>query len=75
MKRTLKIIFLVWLGAVLTGLAMPVAYAHRGYSAIGGEFTLVLLPLLVANIADTVKEMFGIKEKSLMCGAHKTLDK
>lgn len=46
---------------ILFALAKPLAYEFRGYKAIGGEYALLLLPLLwfaaERTIRDTIKNI------------------
>lgn len=46
---------------ILFALAKPLAYEFRGYKAIGGEYALLLLPLLwfaaERTIRDTIKDV------------------
>lgn len=55
MRRTL---FLIALGAVLTGICIPAAYIQRGYAAFGGEYLMLVLPMALDLLRQEVKAIF-----------------
>ena len=54
--RKFVYIVLVVVGIVLTVWAARYAYADRGYFAVGGEYSFLLLPLFGAAIEDILDE-------------------
>ena len=60
MKKT---ILLIILGILLVAAARPMAMAERGYSAIGGEYFLLIAPLLIDEIITTIKDSLGCFEE------------
>lgn len=59
MKKT---IILLILGILLVAAARPLALAERGYSAIGGEYFLIIAPFLLDEIIITAKGILGFEE-------------
>jgi len=58
MKREVQLIIL---GILLVLLARPLAMAERGYSAIGGEYFLIVAPWLIDEIITSIKGFFGFE--------------
>lgn len=58
MRTAAKYIFLTAAGIVLFKIGSAYAYAERGYSAVGGEYFLLMLPLFYAMIANTAKSIW-----------------
>lgn len=56
MKKTISLLLL---GGLLAGLAIPAAYRQRGYFAFGGEYMLIIAPLLADELWRTLKDMFA----------------
>lgn len=67
MKRLLKKYWLYivagGIGLVLTPFAIHSAYVSRGYFAIGGEYLVLPLALLIAWLVDSVKETLDETKK------------
>lgn len=58
-KRALQI--LKWLAIIAAGILLfllgkRVAYIERGYKAVGGEYLLLLLPLLWLAVEQVIKD-------------------
>lgn len=53
---------IIW-GLLLVSFAIPIAQRQRGYSAFGGEYLLMILPLITDELFSTVKGM--LKNNSL----------
>lgn len=47
---------IIW-GLLLVAFAIPIAQRQRGYSAFGGEYLLIILPLITDELFSTVKGM------------------
>lgn len=58
MKKQLQLIIL---GILLVLMARPLAMAERGYFAIGGEYFLILAPLLIDELATSIKGILGFE--------------
>ncbi len=43
-------------GLMLTPFAIRAAYAARGYFAVGGEYLVLPIALLIAGLIDSIKE-------------------
>ena len=54
MRETAKYIFLTAVGIIMFKYASAYATAQRGREAIGGEYFLLLLPVIYAAVADIV---------------------
>lgn len=59
----MKYLYLALIGSILTPLAHKLATAQRGYGAIGGEFLIIPLLMIIALAMDQVKEVISdVKE-------------
>ena len=60
----MKKLLLIILGILLVTTAKPLALAERGYVAFGGEYCLLIAPLLIDEIITTIKDSLGCFEEA-----------
>lgn len=59
MKKAVQLLF--W-GILLVEAAKPLAMAERGYTAIGGEYLLLIAPWLIDELITSIKDIFDFKD-------------
>lgn len=58
-----KAMYLFLIGLLLTNVAIPLARRQRETYAFGGEYLLIIVPLLLAEFKKTIKQMIKSVDK------------